>query len=71
MGIAEPLKRKLEEDIFQKMLHPTFKVSKLDPKIKKEKRLLTLPTVLVATGKVVESLLVIVTLTSINAFEIR
>ena len=40
VGIAEPLKRKLEEDIFQKMLHPTFKVSKLDPKIKKEKRLL-------------------------------
>ena len=37
LGIAEPLKRKLEDDIFQKMLHPTFKVSKLEPKVKKEK----------------------------------
>ena len=37
LGIAEPLKRKLEEDVFQKMSHPTFKVSKFDPKIKKEK----------------------------------
>ena len=34
---SEPLKRKLEDDVFQKMLHPTFKVSKLQPKVKKEK----------------------------------
>ena len=30
-------KRKLEDDIFQKMLHPTFKVGKLEPKLKKIK----------------------------------
>ena len=30
-------KRKLEDDIFQKMLHPTFKVGKLVPKLKKIK----------------------------------
>ena len=37
LAISEPLKRKLDNNIFQKMLHPTFKVSKLEPKMKKEK----------------------------------
>ena len=37
LGSSEPLKRKLEDDVFRKMIHPTFKVSKLEPKIKKEK----------------------------------
>lgn len=37
--LLEPLKRKLDDDIFQKMLHPTFKVSKLEPKTKKERAL--------------------------------
>ena len=36
-SISGGSKRKLEDDIFQKMLHPTFKVGKLEPKMKKVK----------------------------------
>ena len=37
---GDTLKRKLENDVYQKMMHPTFKISKFEPNIKKEKTLI-------------------------------
>ena len=39
VNTSELLKRKLEKDVFQKMMHPTFKVSKLEPRTSQQEKM--------------------------------